>query len=121
MALANTRDPQQSAAQLTAWLKGKTGAGDVSVTGVETPQASGLSNETLLFTASWTENGENRATRPSVKPNALDCAAAIASAATDGSCPLYASYRTKAAAATMRSYAAIGTPMNGVTSRLPTA
>jgi aminoglycoside phosphotransferase (APT) family kinase protein len=64
MALANTRDPQESAAQLTAWLATKLdGATDVAVTDVETPQASGLSNETLLFTASWTEGGEARSGR----------------------------------------------------------
>ncbi len=58
MALANTRDPQESAAQLTAWLSGKlTGATDVVVCDVETPQASGLSNETLLFRASWKVDG----------------------------------------------------------------
>jgi aminoglycoside phosphotransferase (APT) family kinase protein len=59
MALANTRDPQESARQLTAWLAGRLeGAADVAVTNVEIPQASGLSNETLLFTATWTEGGE---------------------------------------------------------------
>ncbi|HEX3899316.1 MAG TPA: phosphotransferase family protein [Mycobacteriales bacterium] len=58
MALANTRDPQESAAQLSAWLQTKLdGATDVVVTDVETPQASGMSNETLLFTASWNEGG----------------------------------------------------------------
>jgi aminoglycoside phosphotransferase (APT) family kinase protein len=60
MALANTRDPQESAAQLTAWLKGKVGADDVTVTDVVIPQASGMSNETLLFDATWTEDGEQR-------------------------------------------------------------
>lgn len=63
MALANTRDPQESAAQLTGWLTSKVGADDVVVTDVETPQASGLSNETLLFSATWTEDGEPRGGR----------------------------------------------------------
>ncbi len=64
MALANTRDPQESAAQLTSWLATKLdGATDVVVSDVETPQASGLSNETLLFTASWTEDGQPRSGR----------------------------------------------------------
>src|SRR5687767_2738130 len=63
MALANTRDPQESAAQLTAWLKGKVGAEDVAVTGVSVPQASGMSNETLLFDARWTEDGQERGGR----------------------------------------------------------
>src|SRR6478752_7319230 len=70
---------------------------------------------------SWTASGENSAARPSIKPNALDCAAVMASAAVEGSRPLYASYRTIADAATMTSYAAIGSPMNGVTRPLPTA
>ena len=56
MALANTRDPQESGAQLAAWLTTRLdGATDVRVTEVETPQASGMSNETLLFKASWTD------------------------------------------------------------------
>jgi len=58
MALANTRDPQESAASLAAWLGTKLdGATDLRVVDVETPQASGMSNETLLFTASWTQDG----------------------------------------------------------------
>lgn len=64
MALANTRDPQESAVQLAAWLAGRLpGATDIAVTDVQTPQASGLSNETLLFTASWTQDGEARGGR----------------------------------------------------------
>ena len=51
MALANTRDPVQSAEQLTRWLADRLPG--AQVTDVEIPQASGLSNETLLFTASW--------------------------------------------------------------------
>ena len=59
MALSNTRDPQESARQLQDWLAGRLdGATDVRVTDVQTPRASGLSNETLLFTASWNEGGE---------------------------------------------------------------
>ena len=61
MALANTRDPEQSQQQLAGWLAGKLpGAEELTVGEIETPQASGLSNETLLFTAAWTENGERR-------------------------------------------------------------
>jgi aminoglycoside phosphotransferase (APT) family kinase protein len=57
MALANTRDPQESATQLAGWLATKLdGATDVEVRDVETPQASGMSNETLLFTASWKDS-----------------------------------------------------------------
>lgn len=58
MALANTRDPEKSAVALRDWLTGKLpGASDVDVTDVVTPQASGMSNETLMFTATWTEGG----------------------------------------------------------------
>src|SRR5690349_5571650 len=70
---------------------------------------------------SWSAYGENSAARPSSRPNADDCAATMESAVVDGSRPLYASYRTNADTARMRSNAAIGTPMNGVTRRLPTA
>jgi aminoglycoside phosphotransferase (APT) family kinase protein len=60
MALANTRDPKTSADQLAAWLGTKLdGATDVTVSDVTTPQASGMSNETLLFTASWTHDGHS--------------------------------------------------------------
>lgn len=56
MALANTRDPEKSAVQLRDWLASKLdGATDVAVSNVVTPQASGMSNETLMFTASWTD------------------------------------------------------------------
>jgi len=56
MALANTRDPEKSAVQLRDWLATKlVGASDVQVSNVVTPQASGMSNETLMFTASWTD------------------------------------------------------------------
>ena len=48
---SNTRDPEKSAVALRDWLAGKlSGAHDVEVTDVVTPQASGMSNETLMFT-----------------------------------------------------------------------
>ncbi len=56
MALANTRDPEKSAIQLRDWLSTRLpGATDVQVTDVNIPQASGMSNETLMFDASWTD------------------------------------------------------------------
>lgn len=59
MALANTRDPEKSAVALRDWLAAQLpDAADVEVTDVVTPQASGMSNETLMFTATWTENGQ---------------------------------------------------------------
>lgn len=58
MALANTRDPEKSAVQLRDWLATKLlGATDISVTDVSTPPASGMSNETLMFSASWSRGG----------------------------------------------------------------
>jgi aminoglycoside phosphotransferase (APT) family kinase protein len=57
MALANTRDPEKSAIQLRDWLTTKLpGARDVQVSDVVTPQASGMSNETLMFHASWIDD-----------------------------------------------------------------
>jgi aminoglycoside phosphotransferase (APT) family kinase protein len=54
MALANTRDPQQSADILTRWLSDKLGR-DVAVTDVEVPKDAGLSAETMLFKADGRE------------------------------------------------------------------
>jgi aminoglycoside phosphotransferase (APT) family kinase protein len=64
MALANTRDPAESAAQLTAWLAGVLpDAEQVQVSNVSTPGAAGLSNETLMFEASWVQGGETTSAR----------------------------------------------------------
>ncbi|MCK9248010.1 MAG: phosphotransferase family protein [Solirubrobacteraceae bacterium] len=58
MALANQTDPQQAAVDLTRWLRTKLpDATDVAVTDVDIPQASGMSNETIMFAASWTAGG----------------------------------------------------------------
>jgi len=63
MALANTRDPDKSAAQLTEWLANKLpGATGLAVTDAVTPQSSGLSNETLMFTVTRTDDGGPRRT-----------------------------------------------------------
>ncbi|MGE4426652.1 MAG: phosphotransferase family protein [Solirubrobacteraceae bacterium] len=64
MALANQTDPQQAAASLTGWLQTKLpDATDVTVTDVEIPQASGMSNETIMFAASWAADGRDEAGR----------------------------------------------------------
>lgn len=59
MALINTIDLGQARKNLTAWLTGQLpDATDVSVSEVSSPTASGMSNEILIFDASWTENGD---------------------------------------------------------------
>lgn len=57
MPIAGQRDPDRTRAALTAWLRGKAGAVDVEITDLVVPQSSGFSNETFLFTASWTGAG----------------------------------------------------------------
>lgn len=61
MALANTRDPAKSAIVLRDWLMSKLpDASEVEVSDVFTPHASGMSNETLMFTATWTQEGRTQ-------------------------------------------------------------
>ena len=58
MALSNKIDTEVAATSLADWLTTKiTGAQDVRVTDVAVPGAGGLSNETVLFTASWRTDG----------------------------------------------------------------
>jgi len=57
MALAN-KDPQEVKGDLERWLQTRLpGAIDVTVDKLDVPQASGLSNLTILFDASWTKDG----------------------------------------------------------------
>jgi aminoglycoside phosphotransferase (APT) family kinase protein len=57
-ALKNTTDPEQAATALQSAIADNVeGARDVRVTGVEIPASSGLSNETVLFDAAWTDGG----------------------------------------------------------------
>jgi aminoglycoside phosphotransferase (APT) family kinase protein len=60
MALAN-KNPDEFRAQLQDWLRARLpeGAG-LSIDKLTVPAASGLSNLTILFDASWEENGEPR-------------------------------------------------------------
>jgi aminoglycoside phosphotransferase (APT) family kinase protein len=61
MALKNTIDPQEAERSLTRWLATKLpGADDIRVSGVRIPSSSGLSAETVMFDASWRENGVER-------------------------------------------------------------
>ena len=61
MALANKIDARRAEGDLAAWLGRRLpGATDVTVSGVHVPSASGLSTETVLFDAAWTEDGTRR-------------------------------------------------------------
>jgi aminoglycoside phosphotransferase (APT) family kinase protein len=55
----STRDPKESGERLQRWLADKLGPGsDPVVTEVSSPESNGMSSETLLFTAVWSEDGE---------------------------------------------------------------
>jgi aminoglycoside phosphotransferase (APT) family kinase protein len=55
------RDPEATRLALCSWLGSKLpDAEDLDITELSTPAATGFSNETLLFEASWTEGGEKR-------------------------------------------------------------
>jgi aminoglycoside phosphotransferase (APT) family kinase protein len=59
MALINTTELGQARKNLTGWLRGQLpDAADVSVSEVTSPTASGMSNEILIFDASWAEQGD---------------------------------------------------------------
>jgi aminoglycoside phosphotransferase (APT) family kinase protein len=61
MALSNTTNPEKAAAQLGLAIERRVdGASNVRVADVQIPQASGLSNETVLFEATWDQNGGER-------------------------------------------------------------
>jgi aminoglycoside phosphotransferase (APT) family kinase protein len=58
MALSNRTEPARAERQLTAWLAGKLpDAHDVRVFDARVPADAGLSAETVLFDASWIEQG----------------------------------------------------------------
>lgn len=59
MALSNTTDPAKAAESLAIAIgRNVPGAQEVLVTDIDIPKASGLSNETVLFSASWMQGGE---------------------------------------------------------------
>jgi aminoglycoside phosphotransferase (APT) family kinase protein len=66
MALVSNIDPAQATDRLAGWLAGRlpTGA-DPSITNLRVPRESGLSAETVMFDAEWTQDGV-RGTRPLV-------------------------------------------------------
>ncbi|HZC92285.1 MAG TPA: phosphotransferase family protein [Mycobacterium sp.] len=58
MAIKNTIDINSATSKLTDWLSGELpDAQDVAVTDLGEPDSSGLSNETVLFTATWRAGG----------------------------------------------------------------
>lgn len=60
MALKNEIDTAAASRRLASWLESKIdGAQQVQVTDVDVPASAGLSNETVLFTASWDQDGQN--------------------------------------------------------------
>jgi aminoglycoside phosphotransferase (APT) family kinase protein len=61
MALHNRIDTDQAANRLAQWLRTKYAAAqDIAVTDLEVPNAAGMSNETVLFNASWREDGTRK-------------------------------------------------------------
>jgi aminoglycoside phosphotransferase (APT) family kinase protein len=61
MALLNKIEPDIASSQLTAWLRTKLPyVQDVQVSDVHVPSASGMSCESVLFEASWREDGVQR-------------------------------------------------------------
>src|ERR1700739_524953 len=61
MALKNIIDTELAAKRLADCLSSKLpGAQNITVTDVQVPGAGGLSNETVLFTATWREGGVER-------------------------------------------------------------
>lgn len=61
MALKNEIDTEAASLRLAAWLESKIdGAQQVRVTDLDVPASAGLSNETVLFTASWNQDGQTQ-------------------------------------------------------------
>ncbi|TDO17997.1 aminoglycoside phosphotransferase (APT) family kinase protein [Mycobacterium sp. BK086] len=59
MALKNEIDTEDASRRLASWIESKiTGAQQVRVTDLDVPASAGLSNETVLFTASWDQDGQ---------------------------------------------------------------
>lgn len=64
MALKNTIDTDSASDRLAHWWSSKNaGAQDVLVTDLQVPASAGLSNETVLFDVTWTEEGTKHSER----------------------------------------------------------
>lgn len=60
----STRDPQELGRRIERWLAGVLPpGGDPAVTDVTTPEGNGMSSETVLFTASWSLDGQRQEQR----------------------------------------------------------
>ena len=61
MALKNEIDTEEASRRLAAWLESNiAGAQQVRVTDLDVPASAGLSNETVLFTATWDQDGQTQ-------------------------------------------------------------
>ncbi|WP_179467894.1 phosphotransferase family protein [Mycolicibacterium vinylchloridicum] len=59
MALKNEIDTEEASRRLATWIESKIdGAQQVRITDLDVPASAGLSNETVLFTASWSRDGQ---------------------------------------------------------------
>src|SRR5436305_1746192 len=70
-----SRDPEQLRQQLESWLRHRLGTGaNPSVTDLEATSANGMSSETVLFRAGWTDNDALRSESlvARVAPDAVD-------------------------------------------------
>jgi aminoglycoside phosphotransferase (APT) family kinase protein len=64
MAIANAMNPEEIGAKLSEWLKAQMrSAHGVDLTESHAPKSNGLSNETFLFTARWTDSGGSHTER----------------------------------------------------------
>lgn len=71
----SSRTPEEIGSALEGWLATKLGGGaSPTITNTRTPGATGMSSETVLFDADWTENGEEHkaALVARVAPDASD-------------------------------------------------
>jgi len=60
MALPSPRDAQAARAALTSWLSSRLDGGDVALSELSGPPATGFSNETILFDATWIDASGGR-------------------------------------------------------------
>ena len=95
----STRDAQQTGKGLAVWLAGVLPEGaDPEVLDITAPDSNGMSSETLLFDAVWTEDGErvhHAAAWPGSRPTPATCrcSRATTSRCSSGSCSSSASTR----------------------------
>jgi aminoglycoside phosphotransferase (APT) family kinase protein len=60
MGVPKQRDLDKARTLLAPWLGARLGADDVALSEIDAPAITGFSNETLLFDATWDENGSAR-------------------------------------------------------------